>query len=63
MTPSSTDYYAWRPWFAWRPVSDQQGRWHWLTHLYRRRQPPDRVLREQMRLYDYSTLFDLVRDP
>jgi len=26
----------WEPHFAWRPKKDIHGRWHWLSHIYRR---------------------------
>ncbi len=27
----------WKRWFAWRPVRDQDGFWHWLSTVERRR--------------------------
>jgi hypothetical protein len=31
----------WAPWFAWRPVRSEQGRWIWCRRTWRRRfRPP-----------------------
>ena len=27
---------AWQPVFAWKPVRDRHGTWHWFSNIYRR---------------------------
>ncbi len=49
----------WQPVFAWRPVRDRHGAWHWLETIYRRQRNcivwPDQG-------YEYGTGSDLVID-
>jgi hypothetical protein len=47
------------PFFAWRPVRDIHGRWHWLKRVYRRYRnrmvwPPQG--------WEWGTFMDVVRD-
>ena len=50
----------WEQWFAWHPVKDVNGRWHWLSKVYRRYSwvKSDTFNKG----YDYGTLFDVIKD-
>ena len=37
LTVHGLEYLNWKPWFAWRPVKTQQGKWLWLRRVYRRK--------------------------
>jgi len=49
----------WQTEFAWKPVRDIHGQWHWLRPVYKR---------EKNRLvwphqgYEYGTAFDVLKD-
>ena len=53
----------WEPYFAWRPKKDIHGKWHWLSHIYRRER--NRVIYPHQG-YDYGTsinkIIDALRD-
>lgn len=54
--------HKWQGWYAWRPVKDIHGRWHWLTDVYR-------ILgntymdHEDRSWYHYGTVFDVLKAP
>lgn len=51
----------WNPWFAWRPVKDIHGAWHWWERVYRKtgNTYPDQ---EDWTWYYYGTIFDVLKD-
>jgi hypothetical protein len=52
--------HSWESWYAWRPVKDIHGRWHWREEVYR-------ILgntymdQEDWRWYYYGTILDVIR--
>lgn len=49
----------WRKWWAWRPVKDIHGQWHWAKTVYRR-DFSDVLTRYEK--YEYGTLFDVLKE-
>lgn len=47
--------HPWEKWFAWQPV-EINGQRYWFTTVYRRK------LRTGYNLYEYGTLFDVLKD-
>jgi hypothetical protein len=50
---------SWEPVFAWRPVRDIHGRWHWLRRIYRRER--NRMVHPHQG-WEYGTVFDAIKD-
>ena len=53
--------HCWEIWFAWRPVKDIHGRWHWLKDIYRIL-GNTYVDHTDWAWYYYGTAFDLLND-
>jgi hypothetical protein len=49
----------WRPMFAWKPVRDIRGRWHWFSVIYRREK--NRIVWPHQG-YEYGTGVDFIID-
>jgi hypothetical protein len=51
----------WTKWFAWRPVKDVHGDWHWWEHVYRK---IGNTYVDDMdwTWYYYGTIFDVLED-
>ena len=49
----------WFPVFAWKPVKDIHGRWHWLSRVYKRER--NIVVYPHMG-YEYGNAFDVLKD-
>ena len=55
-----TDGYTWGKWYAWKPVKDVHGKWHWLKDIYRI--PGNTYMDyDDWRWYHYGTVFDVIR--
>ena len=53
--------HQWESWYAWRPVRDEHGSWHWLKDVYRLR-GNTYVDQEDWAWYYYGTVFDILDD-
>lgn len=51
----------WKEWYAWRPVKDIHGEWHWLEKIYRK-VGNTYVDYDNWTWYYYGTLFDVLGD-
>jgi hypothetical protein len=51
----------WKEWYAWRPVKDIHGKWHWLNIVYRKL-GNDYVDHDDFSWYFYGTLFDVLEN-
>jgi hypothetical protein len=49
----------WQAEFAWRPVQDIHGQWHWLRRIYKREK--NRILWPHQG-YEYGNAFDVLKD-
>lgn len=49
----------WQPKFAWRPVRDIHGNWHWLSCVYKRER---NIVIYPHQGYEYGTAFDVLKD-
>jgi hypothetical protein len=49
----------WQADFAWKPVRDIHGQWHWLARVYKREK--NRVVWPHQG-YEYGTAFDILKD-
>lgn len=54
------DGHIWVKWYAWRPVKDIHGRWHWREDVYRI-VGNTYVDQENLIWYHYGTIFDVLR--
>lgn len=52
---------CWKPWFAWRPVKDIHGVWHWWETVYRK-SSNTYVNHDDWKRYHYGTIFDALKD-
>jgi len=52
---------SWEPWWAWKPVKDIHGTWHWLEMVYRK-QGNTYVDHDNFSWYFYGTIFDLIKN-
>lgn len=52
--------HKWQSWFAWHPVRDIHGTWHWGRELYRI-QGNTYVDQEDWSWYHYGTIFDVIK--
>ncbi len=52
----------WVKWFAWYPVKDLSGHYHWFEKMYRRKIPKTYVNHDDWQRYDYGTIFDVLKD-
>lgn len=52
---------SWKAWFAWRPVKDIHGNWHWLEEVYRA-VGNTYVDHDDWTWYHYGTIFDVLND-
>lgn len=51
--------HKWKAWYAWRPVKDIHGVWHWRKDIYRLL-GNTYVDYENWRWYYYGTVFDVL---
>ena len=51
--------HKWKPWYAWCPVKDIHGVWHWRKDIYRLR-GNTYVDHEDWAWYYYGTVFDVL---
>lgn len=51
----------WMEWFAWRPVKDIHGEWHWWETVYRKI-GNTYVDHDDFTWYHYGTLFDVLEN-
>ena len=49
----------WQSDFAWKPVRDIHGQWHWLCRVYKREK--NRIVYPHQG-YEYGTAFDILKD-
>lgn len=59
--PLSKKMVPWTPWFAWYPVKDLQGNWHWLKRIYRK-VGNTYVDQDDWTWYYYATIFHVLAD-
>jgi len=52
--------HRWEGWYAWRPVRDTHGEWHWLDQIYRLR-GNTYVDANDWPWYHYGTVFDVLK--
>lgn len=52
--------HKWESWYAWRPVKDIHGSWHWLDNVYRLR-GNTYVDANDWPWYHYGTVFDVLK--
>lgn len=52
--------HKWERWYAWRPVKDTHGQWHWRKDIYRMR-GNTYVDHDDWPWYHYGTDFDILR--
>lgn len=52
--------HKWERWYAWRPVKDLHGSWHWRREIYRMR-GNTYVDHDDWPWYHYGTDFDVLR--
>ena len=52
--------HIWTKWYAWHPVKDIHGRWHWRKDVYRM-VGNTYVDQENWLWYHYGTVFDVIR--
>lgn len=65
LRPTHTELLAeghkWETWYAWRPVKDIHGCWHWLKEIYRL--PGNTYAdHDDWRWYHYGTIFDVIQN-
>lgn len=53
--------HEWESWYAWRPVQDVHGVWHWGSEIYRMR-GNTYVDYDNWSWYHYGTFFDVIKD-
>lgn len=53
--------HKWQRWFAWKPVRDIHGNWHWLKEIFRMR-GNTYVDHENWTWYHYGTIFDVIKN-
>lgn len=53
--------HKWEEWYAWRPVRDIHGQWHWRKPVYRIL-GNTYVDQEDRRWYHYGTVFDVLKN-
>ena len=63
MKPSVEDLlrqgHKWRPWYAWFPIKDIHGQWHWREHIYRIK-GNTYVDHDNWAWHYYGTVFDVL---
>ena len=59
--PSEKKKIPWTPWFAWRPVKDLRGNWHWLETVYRK-VGNTYVDYDDFTWHYYGTIFDVLEN-
>ena len=59
--PLEKEQLPWTPWFAWRPVKDLRGKWHWLENIYRKA-GNTYVDHDNWTWYYYGTIFDVLEN-
>lgn len=52
--------HKWEAWYAWRPVRDIHGQWHWRKDIYRIL-GNTYVDQEDFNWYHYGTVFDVIK--
>ena len=52
--------HKWENWYAWRPVKDLHGQWHWRKEIYRMR-GNTYVDYDEWSWYHYGTDFDVLK--
>lgn len=64
MGEGGTTKRPWVKWWAWYPVQDIHGHWHWAHSLYRKvhNVQPNRTQFDNWNRYVYGTLLDVLRD-
>ena len=55
------DNHPWEKWFAWRPVKDIHGQWHWGKTIYRK-VGNTYVDHDNWTWYHYGTIFDVLEE-
>jgi len=52
---------VWHNHYAWIPVKDKHGEWHWFSQIFKRK-----IIRENghgdIWVYEYGTLLDVLKD-
>ena len=52
--------HKWESWYAWKPVKDIHGQWHWLSKIYRLH-GNTYVDHDNWNWYHYGTVFDVLK--
>ena len=52
--------HTWKQWYAWRPVKDIHGCWHWRENVYRLL-GNTYMDHDSANWYHYGTMFDVIR--
>jgi hypothetical protein len=54
------DGHTWESWYAWKPVKDVNGKWHWFKEVYRI--PGNTYVdHDNWRWYHYGTMLDVLK--
>lgn len=54
------DGHTWSSWYAWKPVKDVNGSWHWLKEIYRI--PGNTYVdHDNWRWHHYGTILDVLK--